>query len=249
MATLVIEHSDTTGSDRLGEILRDHGHRLTIVQVHRGDPLPPDLDDVDAIVTCGGPQSPLDDSLPWIQEELELLRAAHESDRSIVGLCLGSQLLARAIGGEVEPLPDNGIEWGWHEVELTPVGREDPVFAGIAWRSIQLHSHRFHVSQAPAGARVLARSAKTPIQAWALGLRTYGFQYHPESRRSTIEAWMTQDPGDVREAGLSTEDVNRLTDEHFPAFERLAERLFRQIALVLMPIDRRFAGLAKDLHH
>ena len=248
MATLVIEHSDTTGSDRLGEILRDHGHPLKVVQVHRGEALPPDLDDIDSIVACGGPQSPLDDNLPWIDQEIELLRMAHETDRSIVGLCLGCQLLARALGGEVSPL-ENGIEWGWHEVSLTPVGREDPVYSGIAWKSMQLHAHRFHVSQPPAGARVLARSEITPVQAWASGLRTYGFQYHPESYRSTIEAWMAQDPQDVQEVGLTPDEVRQRTDEHFPAFERLAERLFRQVALILMPVDRRFAGLAKDLYH
>jgi GMP synthase (glutamine-hydrolysing) len=248
MATFIIEHSDRTGSDRLGEVLRDHGHRLEVIGAHRGEAIPTDLDDIDAIITCGGPQSPLDDDLPWLRPEMGLLRLAHEAARPVVGICLGCQILARALGGEVAPL-ECGIEWGFHELTLSGAGREDPLFAGIAWRSMQLHAHRFQVKTAPPGARVLASSMRTPIQAWGLGLRTYGIQYHPEAYARTIEAWADEEPQALEEAGLRRQQLADQIAEHYDAFARLADRLFNSMALLLMPLDRRYAGAIKDLHH
>jgi GMP synthase (glutamine-hydrolysing) len=251
MATLILEHSDVTGSDRFGEILRDHAHRLNVIQAHRGEAIPTGLEGVDAVVCCGGPQSPLDDELDWLGPEMNLLRLAHEAELPVVGLCLGCQLLARALGGEVRQFDSSDgatIEAGWHEVKLTPVGREDPIFAGIAWNSMQLHWHRFHVVRPPEGARVLASSALTPVQAWALGLRTYGIQYHPESFPHTIESWADDDPAALEEAGLTRSQLRADTEKHYPHFARLAQRLFESMMLLMMPVDRRY-GLVKDLHH
>jgi len=267
MATLIIEHSDSAGSDRFGEVLRDYGHRIEIIRVHCGDAVPADLGRIDAIVTCGGPQSPVDDEPTWIEPELKLLRLAHEASLPVVGICLGCQLLARALGGELDRLkcndamrhpgaaaldgesrPESGLECGWHEVMLTPVGREDPVFAGIPWKSMQVHWHRYHVATPPEGARVLARSAGTPVQAWSLGLRTYGIQYHPEAYVETIDRWAREEPDALRDVGLTPEALRRDTERYYASFDRLARRLFESMALLVMPVDRRY-GVAKEIHH
>src|SRR5688572_9963137 len=121
MSILIFEHSDSTGSERLGETLRDYGHRLNVLRLHDGDDVPPDLDSVDGIITCGGPQSAYDDSIAWLAPQMALLRQARQIDMPIVGVCLGSQILARALGGVVEKLP-GGIEFGWHQVTLNAVG-------------------------------------------------------------------------------------------------------------------------------
>ena len=106
MAILVFEHSDVTGSERLGETLRNHGHVLRVVSLHLGDAVPYDLDDVDGVVCCGGAGSALDDGQSWLEPQMDLLREAHERQMPIVGICLGSQILARALGGEVERLDE-----------------------------------------------------------------------------------------------------------------------------------------------
>ena len=248
MSILVFEHSNDTGSERLGETLRDYGHRLRFIRVHEGDEVPPDLDDVDGIISCGGPQSAYDDSHEWLEPQMSLMRQANEIGMPIVGICLGSQILGRALGGKVEMLP-GGIEFGWHEVKLNPVGREDPVHAGIAWESMQFHHHRDYVSQLPPGARLLSSSAQCKSQAWAMGLRTYAFQYHPEVTIETIERWAADEPEALREANITLDRLREETEEHFPAFLRLSQRLFESIALFLMPVDRRYRGLVKDLHH
>ncbi|MHC5022483.1 MAG: type 1 glutamine amidotransferase [Planctomycetota bacterium] len=248
MAILVFEHSDMCGSDRLGEILRSYGHRLRVVRLHLGEAVPVDLDDVDGVISCGGPQDTTGDSDEWVQGQMEILRAADRRGLPIVGICAGCQLLARALGGTVTRMV-NDIEFGWHEVELNHVGREDPVYAGIGWKTMQFHAHRLEVSKLPEGARLLASSSRCNVQAWAKGLRTYGIQYHPEIFPERIDDWIDDDPALLTESGLSRDDVRRQTEQHYPALERLSRRLFESIALFLMPVDRRYQGLVKDLHH
>lgn len=248
MAILVFEHTTRSGVQRLGHTLRNYGHRLRFVRRHLGDPIPMDLDDVDGIISCGGPQSANDDSLPWLEGEMALLRQAHEREMPVVGLCLGSQILARALGGEVSTMSD-GPEFGWREVALTPPGREDPIHAGIPWKSIQAHFHYDCVTELPPGAKLLASSDCCKVQAWTIGLRTYAFQYHPEIDFATMAEVATDDPEMLSKSHLSQEELRTQTDQHFPAFERLTNRLFENIALLLMPVDRRYRGLVKDLHH
>ncbi|MCI0365351.1 MAG: type 1 glutamine amidotransferase [Phycisphaerales bacterium] len=248
MSILIFEHSDSAGSERLGETLRDYGHRLNVLRLHDGDDVPPDLDNVDGIITCGGPQSAYDDSIAWLAPQMSLLRQARQIDMPIVGLCLGSQILARALGGVVEKLP-GGIEFGWHQVTLNALGREDVIHTGIAWTSLQFQHHRDHVSKLPPGGRLLSSSARCKGQAWSHGLRTYGFQYHPEITIETIERWVQEEPEALQEAGITPDQLPQQTERFYPAFARLADRLFESIALFLMPVDRRYQGLVKDLHY
>lgn len=248
MSILVFEHSSLAGVERLGRALNDCGHKLNILRLHDGDQVPGDLDDCDGIISMGGPQSAAEDSAPFMAEEMNRLREAHQRGLPVVGICLGSQMLARALGGKVEKNPA-GIELGFTEVKLTPVGREDVLHAGLAWSSMMMQHHRDHVSQLPSGARLLASSSKCKVQAWALGLRSYGFQYHPEVSTDNIEAWIRDEPEALQEAGLTAAQLHEQVAQHYPAFERLTDRLFDAIALFLMPVDRRYKGLVKDLHH
>jgi GMP synthase-like glutamine amidotransferase len=247
MAIVVLQHGEATGAGRLGRTLRDYGHRLRTVALHRGEPVPVDIDDVDGVIATGGTASALGGE-PWLEPEMAFLRAADARALPIVGICLGCQVLARALGGEVAVNPA-GTEAGWHDVSLTPPGTDDPVFAGFAWTSRQVHFHRECVSKPPPGARVLAKSQRTAVQAWARGLRTYAFQFHPVVDPAMIERMAAEDPKALAEAGTTLEALREATRRHYPACERLTQRLFESIALYLVPADRRMRGLVKDLHH
>ena len=248
MATLILEHSDNARSDRLGTLLRDHGHRLRVLRPHHGDAVPTSLHDIDALIALGGPASPLDDSVPYIEPVMALMRAAHKAEVPVVGVCLGCQLLARALGGTVER-NEAGAECGWHSLRLSATGREDPLYAGIPWQSVQFHSHSFQVTKLPEGGRTLASSQQTPIQAFAVGVRSYAVQYHPECFRETIDRLVDHDAEHFAAAGTTVAAVHEQTKVHYADYDRLSQRFFESVALCLMPIDRRFAGIAKDLHH
>src|SRR5690606_13531156 len=133
---------------------------------------PPDLDNLDGIISTGGPYDPADESLTWMTAELNFLRRAHERATPLIGLCLGCQLLARALGGEVGPMDPSGGgvtsggggEFGWHPVTLTEAGKIDPIHAGIGWTTIQPHWHSSEVNKLPPGAIHLASSARCKVQ-------------------------------------------------------------------------------------
>jgi len=247
MAILVFEHSAHSGIDRLGETLRDYGHRLRIVQFHEGDAIPPDLDNIDGIISCGGPQDPTDDSIDWLAGEMDLIRRADEIDMPVLGLCLGCQIVACALGGQVNKM--TSVEFGWHDMHLNPTGREDAVHTGLPWTMRVPHHHEYEVTELPDGARLLASSEQCKVQTWARGLRTYGFQYHPEMDRERFDQWIADEPRLLDEAGLTREQLREQTENEWQHLARISTRLFESIALFLMPLDRRYQGLVKDLHH
>jgi GMP synthase (glutamine-hydrolysing) len=238
MPTLVFECSDLTGSRRMGSILLDHGHRLDVRRLHRGDAVPADLVDVDAVLCFGGPQSSNDDSLPWMEPLQEFLRNAHAAGVPIFGVCLGSQILARALGGSVQTMAE-GPRLGWAPTDLTPDGREDPLHKGQPWQGMQFHWNRDAAHDLPAGARVLSRGDRGDIQSWRLGVRSYGVQHHPEIEPAQVGAWAEDDAQTVREIGLDIEGLHADTVRHYAEFERLTDRFFETIAMLLMPLDRR----------
>ncbi len=247
MSVLVFEHSPSCRPDRLGAVLARYGHRLRVIRLHSRDTIPSDLDGVDAIVSLGGPNSANDDS-PALRAEMAMIAKAHAAALPVLGICLGCQLTAKALGGEVRKL-DGPIDLGFVPVSLSPAGREDPIFAGVAWESRQLAWHREEVAALPPGARILASSPRCRVEAWSIGLRTYGIQYHPETYFETLRQWIKESPEDLQEAKVGAADLHQQYKQFGPEFERLAERIFESIALFLMPVDRRYQGLIKDLHH
>lgn len=243
MSILILEHSDTSSAGRLAEVLRDFGHRLDIRRPDLGQPLPPDLDHLDGIISTGGPYDPADQTLPWMTAELTFLQQASAAEIPLIGLCLGCQLLARALGGEVGPMEKG--EFGWHPITLTEAGKIDPIHAGIGWTTIQPHWHSSEVKKLPPGCTLLASSARCKVQAFSLGTHLYAFQYHPEILGRELTHWADDRPDQLKAAGLTREQLIAQTDQHLDTCQRLALRMFTTIATCLMPIDRRYAGIPK----
>ncbi|MFP4143963.1 MAG: type 1 glutamine amidotransferase [Phycisphaeraceae bacterium] len=241
MATIIFEHHSQETPARLGAILRDYGHHLRVVELHAGDSVPVDLDDVDAVVSMGGPMNVADrDEHPWLAKEMELIREAHERDLPVVGICLGAQIVAAALGGEVAPMDEP--ELGWHTVKLAFPGTIDPMLAGIPWTTMQVHGHARQITELPPGATPLAASRATRTQAFKAGLHTYAFQYHFEWTRADIEtaaasfgAWFGAD-------NKPAEATRRGIEKHYELYRHLGDRLCHNIANLLMPLDKRLGG-------
>lgn len=235
MSVLILQHGDYDVPGVLGESLRDTGHRLRVIRLDLGQPLPPDLDDVDGVVSLGGAMN-VDqaDEHPWIKHEMDVLRAAHERELPIVGVCLGAQLIAAALGGEVAPM--QAIEAGFAPVTLGFHGTVDPIYAGIGWRTIQFHAHGQEVTQPPDGATILAQSKQCKVQAYRVGLTTYGFQYHFEWDRAQLLV-AAKDPM-FAQAGLNGQ-IEAQCATHYADYRRLGTRLAQRIAMLLFPVDKR----------
>jgi GMP synthase-like glutamine amidotransferase len=167
------------------DFLREDGAELTTVELDAGDRLP-SLDGADALLVFGGPMNVDEhDPYPWLVPEKAAIREAALGGLPVLGVCLGGQLLARALDAPVTP--GAGREVGLLDVDLTDAGAADPLFAGWPRRAavVQWHSDAFAV---PAGATLLAASPVCP-QAFRYGQHAYGLQFHPEVTADMVDEW------------------------------------------------------------
>jgi GMP synthase-like glutamine amidotransferase len=226
MQVLVLQHISCEPPGVFSEVMREQGVEPIAVELDENEPLP-DWREFDAVLAMGGPMGADDDAEhPWLSPEKELVREAVEAGRPFLGVCLGVQLLASALGAPVQRM--ERAEVGLLPVELTAEGRDHPLFAGLddPLVSLQWHGDTFEL---PAGAIRLASSPVAPNQAFQAGERAYGVQFHLE-----VTAEMARDWGEVpaykqslaetlgeHEAAAFLAEVERRADELHPAGRRL----------------------------
>lgn len=186
---LVFQHVPFEPLGTLDPLLKEHGFRIRYVNFGRDPSVRPVLAGYDALVVLGGPMG-VDDTeeYPNLGTEIELIGEAVAAGMPVLGICLGAQLLARALGASVTR---NGAhEIGWHRVALTPEGSADPVLSPLAGNPWLFHWHgdRFAL---PDGATHLASSELCDNQAFRFGENALGLQFHLEVDRALIERWLT----------------------------------------------------------
>jgi len=228
MRILVFQHAAIETPGIFRKFWREAGHQLTTVQLDEGESIPP-LDAFDLMVVMGGPQDVWqEDRFPWLVSEKAAIRHwVREAEKPYLGICLGHQLLASALGGTVGKM--QRPEVGLAPVMLTPEGLRDPVLAGFTNPVESFHWHGAGVSEPPADAVVLAGNEACPVQAIRFGRNAYGFQYHCEIEATTVEDWSTIPAyhASLMKA-LGQDGAARLPHElleRLPAFHARAERL------------------------
>jgi len=187
---LALTHGPSVGPGVFEDAVRDGGHELVEWQVPvAGVP----TNAADAVIVLGGAMHPDEEEQHgWLRAELEYLSGLLEAGTPLFGVCLGSQLLARAAGANV--FRSTEPEVGWLPVELTEAAATDPLAASLPERFDAFQWHHY-THELPAGAVELARS-RVCTQAFRLG-RAWGVQFHPEVRAAQVEAWLGEDPADV----------------------------------------------------
>ncbi|WP_120499385.1 type 1 glutamine amidotransferase [Roseovarius sp. EL26] len=188
MKLLVFQHLSCEHPGSLRDLLKRNGIEWDVVELDEGGAIP-DLEDYDVLWVMGGPMDVWDvEEHPWlIAEKAAIRRWVIEMGKPYLGLCLGHQLLADALGGTCGPM--HPAEIGVMEVELTAEGRADPLMQGLPDRQKCLQWHGVRVAQPPEGAVILASSPACSVQAMRIGQNVWSTQYHIEVEPDTVDNW------------------------------------------------------------
>lgn len=186
MRVLSIVHQTDAAAGVFAEAVAERGHELEEWVISAVPAPPAPVEGYGAVLVFGGAMHvDQEDRHGWLHDERLLLQRLLGEEVPIMGVCLGGQLLAKALHAHVRRLPSPEI--GWEDVELTPEARDDPVFAGLpgSFSSFQWHSYHFEL---PEGAVPLARNERC-LQAFRAGRAAWGIQFHAEVTRESVENW------------------------------------------------------------
>jgi GMP synthase-like glutamine amidotransferase len=205
---LVVVPSDTDPPTRLGQWLQDAGLELDERRLSAGEPLPADLTGWDGVLVLGGPQSSLDpeEVTPELTGVRHLLGQAVAADVPTLAICLGAQLLAQVGGGSTR-VGVGGPEVGATLVAKRDAADADPLFAPLPLSPDVLEWHHDEVDRLPADATLLASNPAYPNQAYRIGQRVYGLQFHIEPDEALVRRWAESDAVGVAASGSDVETI------------------------------------------
>ncbi len=187
MRILVIDNYPDCPIGLVGQAVGEAGAIIDRRHPYLGEALPVGASSHEGLIILGGPQNALaDGEHPYLKPLCELSLDFTRHDKAVLGICLGSQLLARAHGGE--NIIGRPIEFGWQDVVALEAGKADPMIAELGEAAPMFHWHNDTVTLPPAATH-LASSAMTPVQAWRVGRATYGVQFHFEASTEVVEEW------------------------------------------------------------
>jgi GMP synthase-like glutamine amidotransferase len=222
-AVLCLQHVAVEPPGAVAESVRGAGLELRVARIDRAEAVPRSAEGLAGLVVMGGPMGvPQAERHPHLKDELRLVESALEQAVPLLGICLGSQLLAAALGARVERGPR--LELGWLPVSLEPAARQDSLFRPLPAELTALHWHG-DAFDLPRGASSLARSALTRCQAFRHG-KAWGILFHLEADAAQVEAMAGAFPEDLEEAGVSRDELLGGARRHLAAARRLGCGLF-----------------------
>jgi GMP synthase-like glutamine amidotransferase len=228
MRILVFQHVAVEHPGIFRDFWRKAGHDWRAVELDEGEPIP-DLDDYDLLLAMGGPMDVWQEDIhPWfVAEKAAIGRWVRDLNRPYLGICLGHQLLAEAVGGKVGLM--KAPEVGFADVRFTAEGLADEFFAGFDAGMETFQWHGAEITQLPYETTVLAANSACPVQAMRWRDRAYGLQYHIEITPATVPEWQAIPAyASSLEAALGPVEAPRLASAvapKLPAFAAAAQRI------------------------
>jgi len=195
---IAIRHLHFEDLGTLGPLLQSRGYTVRYVDAPTEDLHAPHLADADLLVVLGGPIGAFDEAAyPFLADELALIQQRLHRQQPLLGICLGAQLIARALGAPVAPM---GVkEIGFAPLALTAAGRDSPLAALDGVPVLHWHGDQFGI---PPGALCLAGTATCPHQGFALGPQVLGLQCHLEADPRTLERWLVGHACELAQASI-----------------------------------------------
>ncbi len=201
MNVLIIKHIDVEGPGLIEHCLKQGKIPYRILNLKPSVRFPK-LEDITHIVLLGGPMSVYEeDRYPFLRDEDLFIKEAIQRGKAILGICLGAQLIAKALGAKVFKAPVKEI--GWYEVSLTKIGSQDPLFSELpkTFSVFQWHEDTFEI---PRSGKLIATSSPVSHQAFRYGEKVYGLQFHLEVTEAMIQEW-TETCEEESKAEIATE--------------------------------------------
>lgn len=222
MRAVCLQHVPFEGPGAFATALSNRGISLDRYLVpHNGLPKDPG----DLLIVMGGPMS-VNDSDPWITEETAFIRSALLAGQPVIGVCLGSQFMAKALGASVRP--GKALEIGMTPVTRSPEASRDPVFKSLP-ESFEVFEWHGEIFDLPQHCVALAGSAVAPLQAFRYGTRAYGLLFHLEMDQTGIDALCRECASDLARAHLTAPEVHAAATPHLPTLHRVADRLIEHL--------------------
>lgn len=221
---LVLQHTPPETLGTIADALQRRGISARYVRAFQGEPIPKDLAGEGGLIILGGPMGVYDrERHLFLKEELRLIETALKEKNPILGICLGSQMLAHALGAQVRRADRK--EMGWHVVRLTGEGQADPLFAGVEHSFFACHWHG-DIFEIPQGSVPLASSERTPHQAFRHGHNAYGLLFHLEITEHMIREMIRTFSDELKEENLDGGWLLEKAGEHLAPLERISGNVF-----------------------
>jgi GMP synthase-like glutamine amidotransferase len=220
----IFRHEDWIEAGHLTDTLSRRGIPYQLVAIDQDEPVPQTVDDVAGLAFLGGTMS-VNDPLPWIDDELRLIRHAKKKRLPVLGHCFGSQLISKALGGVVQPMAAKEI--GWHTVTLLDNAATRNWLAGVP-RTLDILIWHHDAFTLPAGATPLYRSRFCPNQAFVID-NMIATVAHVEVTGALLRKWLTiygYDLEPVSDRVQSVEEVDRDLEARVASMQRLTNALY-----------------------
>lgn len=228
LSVRVIQHVDCETLGAIADVLEGAEIPYRYIRPFAGNPVPPDIGDSAGLIVMGGPMGVYEkDSYPFLIEEMRLIEKTLHAEKPVLGICLGSQLLAAALGAPVAKSERKEI--GWFPVSLSGSCSNDPLWSGIGSPFVAYHWHG-DIFDLPNGAVSLASSAITEHQAFRYGRNAYGFLFHMEVTPTIIREMVKTFGDELREAKVEGAEMLRRAPDYLPRLQTIGHLVFHKWA-------------------